>query len=164
MNTVQTKQLIYGQSNARGTRWIGGVCLLLCWGISLGWAADLKGSNTAASVISAPVAPANPEERVLRDPFLPLAAQSKAGAVPSTAAASVATGTGQKEVPVDPRALIRSVIHVQGFLKKGEQRYVMINGRMAGKGDVLQVQVSGITYRFLVKDVTADSVAIDPLP
>jgi len=60
--------------------------------------------------------------------------------------------------------LIHSVIHVQGFLNRGNRVYALINGRVAGKGDMLQVQANGVTYRFIVKDVTPTSVSIDLLP
>lgn len=133
--------------------------------------APFAGQAVTPPRVKAPVATARSlaaesptTETLFRDPFLPLDYQSKSASLTHTEASAVKEQKRTENPPMDPQALVHAMIHVQGFLHKGDRQYALINGRMAGKGDVIQVQSGGATYRFLVKDVTDRNVAIEPLP
>ena len=127
-------------------RWLCWVALLLL-GTCIASAADTATTNTPAAGIT---------DETLRDPFLPLDAGIKADAVDTPT-----TDPKLADTPaIDPRALLR----VQGFVRKGDRVYAVINGRMASKGDIISIQTGDTTYRFLVRDITNRNVLVDLVP
>jgi len=156
--TVINKAVFLGHG-----RGMVGFYLLLLWLGPLGGLATTPPSANAPSLATEP--PIN--EPQLRDPFLPLDYKPKSASAPHEEAPA---GNEPKRPdpppppPLDPQTVVHSMIHVQGFLRQGDRLYALINGRMAAKGDVIQVQTGDANYRFLIRDVTVKNVAIEPLP
>jgi len=119
----------------------------------------------SAASATAPVPPAVPEgEHALRDPFWPVGFTP--GPTNTAAILSAATNDAHRaHVPaVDAQALARSLIQVQGFVRRGAQSYVLINGRMTGVGDIIHIQTQGATWRFVVRRIADRDVTIELLP
>ena len=118
---------------------------------------NLSDSSAASMTASDPTNAA--VAATLRDPFWPL--DYTPG---QTNAAAQAPALSNQVAAVDAEALARSLIQVQGFVRGGAQSYVMINGRMTGVGDIINIQTQGATWRFVLRRIEGRKVTIELLP
>lgn len=58
---------------------------------------------------------------------------------------------------------LASLLSIDGFVRGGQDLLVYINGRIVGKGDVLQVAYKGDEYRFTVLSVTDTEISLEPI-
>jgi hypothetical protein len=115
---------------------------------------------SAADTVTANAPSAGVADEELRDPFLPLDADAKTNAAGTPTAEPKSADSGRTMPAVDPHSLI----HVQGIVRKGDRVYALINGRMASRGDIINIQKGDTMHRFLVRNITDRKVDVAPVP
>lgn len=89
----------------------------------------------------------------LRDPFWPV------GYLPP----SFARGTEEQTFPTDEqRKRALAGLRYGGSIRSAGKHYALVNGAMVQKGDVLTSTVNGLTFRFLVHEISMKGVELKP--
>lgn len=102
-----------------------------------------------------------PAPESLRDPFWPV------GYAPAGTAGPRAE---KKEGLLDlsrlspeEQAIIKSHLRVGGILEQRGRRVAIINSDVVKEGDVMKLNVSGATYRFLIRSLQPQNIVLEPI-
>ena len=109
-----------------------------------------------------------PTDGKIRDPFWPIGyTPEESTSTQQVASATSTIDTNKVKAPVvdtsQHRELLKKKIAVQGILKQGDQLAAIINNRSVTQGEIVSVQVEGVTYRYVVRTLTQDNVVLEPV-
>ena len=116
-------------------------------------------------------APAKPDAApALRDPFWPVgfvphaaeAADGSAAALPESSGSESSAGLRINNLSDEQQAEFRKRMQVSGFMRVGKDYLARINDQLVAGGDEVSVMLDGQQFVFLVKNITKDSVQLEP--
>jgi hypothetical protein len=96
-----------------------------------------------------------------RDPFWPVGWYPNARKI--SPLKQGLTGAELRALALAEQDRLKRMLAINGVMSKGGKNIAIISGNMVTEGDVLEIDVSGNTYKLLIKSLTPDNIQLEPV-